>query len=378
MRRTIGEMIRILRKERMITQEKLAEALNVSFQSVSRWENGLANPDISLIPSIARYFEVSTDYLFDMEQENFENEYLYYKNKYKQLRCEGDIIGCITLMEEAWKRFPKEYSFMMDLAEAMECCANGNALQRQRYIEFQYAEQIYGLCRQVLNNCDADEQRLRAVYLQCNYYVTSGNTQKAVELLEGVADIRHCREVMLGDILQGEERLKLLQENILFCVEYAAETMSRLAFRKEYGLADKLSPDEKMTYINAALKLYEILFSDGNYLHYHRPVCWNYRRLAELYLIKNEVENAYQALLCAKEHAEAFDLRRDGKYTSIFADRVIDLQEIHKKEWIGTERKMLLYRIREMEEYFHGHDGIKELKRYLERVTQSEAEIQIE
>ena len=37
-------------------QERLAEELNVSFQSISRWENGISTPDISLIPVIARYF----------------------------------------------------------------------------------------------------------------------------------------------------------------------------------------------------------------------------------------------------------------------------------------------------------------------------------
>jgi len=37
---------------------------------------------------------------------------------------------------------------------------------------------------------------------------------------------------------------------------------------------------------------------------------WKYRWLAEWYLLKNDVENAYQALLCAKMHVEAFDLRK--------------------------------------------------------------------
>lgn len=378
MRRTIGEMIRILRKEKMITQEKLAEALNVSFQSVSRWENGLANPDISLIPVIARYFEVSTDYLFDVKNEELEKIHLNYKNKYKQMRSEGDISGCIALMEEARKIFPKDYEFMMNLAEVMECCACGNTFQKQCYIDFQYAEQIYALCRQVLNGCAEDVQRLRAVQLLCNYYVTTGNMCKAVELLESVADIRHCREIMMGEILHGEDRLKLLQENILFCVEYAAETMSRLAFRREYGLSDKLSADEKIAYIRAALTLYETVFSDGNYQYYHRPVCWNYRRLAELYLLKNDVENAYQALLCAKMHAEAFDLRKIGNYTSMFVNKVTDMPQMHEKEWIGTERKMLLYRIQELEIYFQGHEGMQKLKEYLEIQTQGEPEIEIE
>ena len=61
----IGEKIRILRKNKKMTQAELAEALSVSSQSVSKWENGLSVPDISVLPAIARYFGITMDELFD-------------------------------------------------------------------------------------------------------------------------------------------------------------------------------------------------------------------------------------------------------------------------------------------------------------------------
>lgn len=61
---TMGETIKALRKRKSISQETLAQALSVSCQAVSKWENGNTMPDIGLIPSIAAYFEVSTDELF--------------------------------------------------------------------------------------------------------------------------------------------------------------------------------------------------------------------------------------------------------------------------------------------------------------------------
>ena len=60
----IGEKIRLLRKNKNITQLQLAEALSVSSQSVSKWENHLSAPDISTLPAIARYFGITMDELF--------------------------------------------------------------------------------------------------------------------------------------------------------------------------------------------------------------------------------------------------------------------------------------------------------------------------
>ena len=63
----LGNKIKELRKSRGITQEQLANSVNVSFQAVSKWENDIALPDITIIPALARYFGVSMDELFDFD-----------------------------------------------------------------------------------------------------------------------------------------------------------------------------------------------------------------------------------------------------------------------------------------------------------------------
>ncbi len=60
----IGDKIRLLRKNKNITQAQLGEALSVSCQSVSKWENHLSAPDITVLPVIARYFGITMDELF--------------------------------------------------------------------------------------------------------------------------------------------------------------------------------------------------------------------------------------------------------------------------------------------------------------------------
>ena len=64
----IGEKIRALRKAKNISQDVLAQYLGVSFQAVSKWENGDCLPDVTMIPAIAAFFEVSTDEIFDFNR----------------------------------------------------------------------------------------------------------------------------------------------------------------------------------------------------------------------------------------------------------------------------------------------------------------------
>ena len=65
----IGAKIKYLRCKAGLTQEQLAEKLGLSGQSVSKWENAVAMPDITLLPGLAEEFGVSIDELFDLTRE---------------------------------------------------------------------------------------------------------------------------------------------------------------------------------------------------------------------------------------------------------------------------------------------------------------------
>lgn len=60
---TIGQKITELRKEKGFTQEVLSEMLGVSPQAVSKWENNISYPDITLLPQLAQVLNVSVDEL---------------------------------------------------------------------------------------------------------------------------------------------------------------------------------------------------------------------------------------------------------------------------------------------------------------------------
>lgn len=60
----INEVIKNKRRSMNVSQEVLAERLGVTVQAVSKWETGLSYPDITMLPRLAEYFEITLDGLF--------------------------------------------------------------------------------------------------------------------------------------------------------------------------------------------------------------------------------------------------------------------------------------------------------------------------
>lgn len=63
-----GKRFADLRKEKGLTQEDIANKLNVSSQAVSKWENGISYPDVSLFVEISEILGVSVDYLLGKKE----------------------------------------------------------------------------------------------------------------------------------------------------------------------------------------------------------------------------------------------------------------------------------------------------------------------
>lgn len=66
----LNDRIKELRKAFGISQVELAKALNVSKQCVSNWENDNVLPSIDMLVKLAKYFNVTTDYLLCLEEKD--------------------------------------------------------------------------------------------------------------------------------------------------------------------------------------------------------------------------------------------------------------------------------------------------------------------
>lgn len=74
MNNRIGETIRKQRKINRLTQEQIADMLEISAQSISKWETGIALPDITYIPRLASIFNVTTDELLGFNKQEMLND----------------------------------------------------------------------------------------------------------------------------------------------------------------------------------------------------------------------------------------------------------------------------------------------------------------
>lgn len=80
----IGHNIRCLRLKTGLTQKELAVNLNVSIAAISRWENNVCYPDITLLPVIARILDTSIDALFSYQPKPHVSSVRYNVRQMKQ------------------------------------------------------------------------------------------------------------------------------------------------------------------------------------------------------------------------------------------------------------------------------------------------------
>lgn len=104
MKLSLSANISKLRKEYSMTQEQLAEALGVTFASVSKWERGVATPELNLITEMADLFEVSIDALIGYEFRNNDRDNVI--ARLKQYVHDRNNADAFSDAEKALQRYP--------------------------------------------------------------------------------------------------------------------------------------------------------------------------------------------------------------------------------------------------------------------------------
>ena len=315
-----GQIIKDLRKKQDVTQEKLADYLNISYQAISKWENGTALPDITLIPKIANFFGVTADELLGLKGAEDNEELKEYERQYRENNRNGRMLDNIKLSREVLEKYPRHYQWMLNLAYPL-IQYNDTDEHRRFGKEHGFLEEAIKICETILEDCTTDSIRHSAIQILCYSYPFVGKRELAIEMAYEMPEMALSKEALLFHALEGEKKINCAQENLMSLIDMSAGLIVALSSL----MKDELTLSERVSFIKTANTLYKlILESDENSLFFNCRLTLNYTWLARLYAQLGEAEKVIQNLLLAEKTARAYDENDDlgeQKYQSPLVNR---------------------------------------------------------
>ena len=269
----LGNNIKSLRIKKKMTQEELAELLGTTSKSVSRWEQSLTYPDISLLPLIANIFEVTVDELLGVEsikQDEYVKELKKQADKYAM---NNDYESELKLWQEAHKKLPNNEEVKICLISVMNTI---NIITN----EIKYSSEIIKLAESILEKSTNNIIRINATQCLVDLYSQMDNIEMAEHYCKQLPkDLLYTRNVMQTRYLKDEKLLTSIQMNI-------CDLVSEIGREAEFVIYDnrmQTSNVYKKEYLERLIKIEELIFVKDNDYGYHAvPTIFNNIELAKL------------------------------------------------------------------------------------------------
>ncbi len=320
----IGEIIKDLRKKQDVTQEKLAAYLNISYQAVSKWENGTALPDITLIPGIANFFGVSADELLGMKDTEETEELKEFEKIYSENFCLGKTYDNIVLSRKVLEKYPRNYQWMMNLAQSL-CMYNDTEEHNIYSKEHDFSGESIRLCERVLKDCTEESVRHRAIQNLCIEYPKVGKKEQAIKLAMDMPDMYLCRDILLSHIYEGEEQIEILQHILLKFLRQCADFIWLLI--QDPLMGKEMTVEQKTECMETACNLLNFVFKEDEETDGHNSMFYLIR-LSKLWCEQGNADMAMETLLQAEKAARNYDRWASSpevtKYKSVLLNRCVN------------------------------------------------------
>ena len=294
----IGEKIKELRKKNDLTQDKLADYLNVSPQAVSKWECGASSPDLGLIGPLTKLLHVSADELLGLTVEEVDARKKELEDAFDDTFRTGNLKDRYDVCVAAVAEYPGDMKWFNELAwvEAMR--------------SFEYKDNVTYIAEQekaikkfarVIEECDDPKIRNHAISGIVQYMVFRGRRDEAKKYAELYPeDDKDGRRWVMNQVLTGEEKLLFEQEHV---ASKLGEFISAVYwdFIMDHNPGDiPLAPD-------LILKTLETVFPDGNYLLYHGDVADAHYEKATMLAADGKYDEAMEELKKSAYHVKEYD-----------------------------------------------------------------------
>ena len=339
----IAGNLKRLRKQREITQEDLASFIGVSFQAVSKWERGEGYPDITTLPIIANFFNVSLDELIGMNEIKNQAKLEEIEEQHDKLTAAGKIKEDIELLREAIKLFPNDYLLLSELACYLDGYGKTNEEKKKN------RDEAIKISQRIKEFCPDPAIRSNVGANMCFSLFQNGNKDMAVSLAKKLPNIYKTRDFTLNRFLERDEQINECQKSIQKLVWGLWWQSNLLAERYRLNSADNnehYTAREVIKIYNKAIDIFNLIYDEGDYYFAHSYLMQSYEHISQAYYKLGEFDKTISNLEKAAGHSVAFVMRSNKhSYTSLLLNTVEDKAEnssrysekndaYHLKKWI--------------------------------------------
>ncbi len=182
---SLPKIIQQKRKTLGLTQEQIASYLNVSTAAVSKWENGLTNPDISLLSSLARILKTDVNTLLCFTEDMGAEEISHFCEHISTLAREQSYAESFQKAVEKIHEYPHNEALLHSLALVLDSLLVFADLPEEE--KRPYEEKITAWYRRLLESED-EKIRSSAEYLTANRLIRTGRYDEAQAILDHMPD----------------------------------------------------------------------------------------------------------------------------------------------------------------------------------------------
>ncbi|MCI8387712.1 MAG: helix-turn-helix transcriptional regulator [Clostridiales bacterium] len=329
---TIGEKIRELRRREDITQEQLAEYLSISTQAVSKWENNITLPDITMIVPLANFFHVTPDTLFDFDSEREAKDIDTYQAKSLELLNKGRTAEAIELWREAVSKYPQNFNCCYQLSSVLYFTAINICDKSKRE---NMLHEVASICERILRDCTDDDIRSSARQILVFSYSALHDEENAVKNAMQTTTIHVSREMLLPNVYDDPEKRRESTQRLIYIL------FDQFIINAAY--MDYRSTEDKIKALETITEIAKLFIPDGNYLFLHVHIENIHLLLAHAYAEKLDRENTIKQLKLAIFHAKAYDNQPDGdiNYTSVFIDSCTNNKSKNTKNYDSSDAELI-------------------------------------
>ena len=360
-----GDNLKRLRKEKELTQENLAEFLGVSFQTISKWERGETYPDITTLPIISRFFDVSIDDLLGVNKTREEEKINEYLSLYDDMKLK-DLTLTYNKFQKAVKEFPNDFRILI---RYMELLYDVKGFGQGGYKDI--SKEITSIYEKIQNHCTDDNIRIRSKVIMISHLVTlyqcvpneegkyrvyKEYLNQAEEIVSTLPSINDTKELMLMSLAFDTEKYNSTHRNAL-------EELLFILQDTLFGYSYNYKSEKRLEILNHVQGLINLIFDDGNYGKNCVNRLYNYGHIGHLYHQTGDDENALKYLKIAAEYAKELDENCD---ISEKAMRHFNFGPIYRETNLSQFMKIVMTEHYPLSDEFKSKPEFKEIIKVLE------------